>query len=178
MINKPWDERTIEELTSPEAIAAIEGANLLIARFGEWPTFEDAEILALNLDRGNHWWVVETGEWGQRVPPSLTAILYVFDFRHADDNPARKPTKAVIRFEELEDFEIDGFNHQNPIVGLGIKFHFSKNMNKNLFSVDWGGTGIKHEASFTCERIQVMSVEPMVWAHAALKSDSKRHHGG
>jgi len=178
MTNKTWEERTIEELTPPEAVAAIEDANLLVARFGEWPTFEDAEVLALNLDRGNHSWVVETGEWDRRIPPSLTATLYVFDFRHASDNPARNPTKVVIKFEEFEDFEIDGFNHQNPIVGLGIKFLFSKNMNKNLFSVDWGGTGIKHEASFTCERIQVMSVEPMVWADTALSSDSKRHHGG
>lgn len=174
MINKKWDERTLEELTPPEVVAAIEGANLLVERFGEWPTFEDAEVLALNLDRGNHWWVLETGEWERRIPESLTATFYVFDFRYSDDNANRKPTKAVIRFEGLEDFEIDGFNHQNPIVGLGIKYLFSKNLNKNLFSVDWGGTGIRHEASFTCELIQVMSVEPMAWANSASDAAAKR----
>ncbi|MSP40329.1 MAG: hypothetical protein EXR70_17715 [Deltaproteobacteria bacterium] len=166
MINKPWDERIVEELTPPEVVAAIEGADLLIECFGEWPSFEDAEVLALNLDRGNHWWVLETGKWDQRIPPRLTATFYVFDFRYSGDAPERKPTEAVIRFEEFEDFEIDGFNHQNPIVGLGIKYLFSKNLKKNLFSVDWGGTGIKHEASFTCGRIQVISVEPIVWSNS------------
>src|SRR5690349_255885 len=111
MIEKTWEERTIPELICPEAIAAIEGANLLVERFGEWPTFEDAEVLALNMDRGNHWWVLETAAWDQRIPPSLTVAFYVFDSRHADEAPERKPTKVVIRFEEFEKFEIDGFNH-------------------------------------------------------------------
>jgi hypothetical protein len=172
MINKSWEERTIRELVTPEAIAEIEGANLLIERFGEWPTFEDAEVLSLNLDRGNHWWVIQSGEWSQRIPPSLIATFYVFDGRYAPEAPERKPTKVVIQFNEFEIFEIDGFNHQNPIVGLGINFEFSKNMNKNLFSVNWGGTGIKHEVSFSCGHIKVLSVEPMVWPNKALQPTS------
>lgn len=163
MICKSWEQRTLHELIDPKAIELIEGADLLLNRFGDWPTFEDAEVLSLSFDRGNHWWVLETGEWSRRVPPSLIATFYVFDSRYAEHAPERKPTKVSIQFYEFREVEIDGFNYQNPIVGLGIKLTYSADLKKTLFSIDWGGTAIPHEVSFSCERIHVLSAEPMVW---------------
>jgi hypothetical protein len=159
MITKPWEQRTIEDLVTPEALALIEGADLLIARFGEWPTFEDGEVLAIAFDRGNHWWVIQTKEWSKRIPSSLTATFYVFDSRYADTDPERKPSKVCIRFEEFDEFEMDGFNYQNPIVGMGITVSYSDRLKKNLLSVNWGGTAIRHEVSFLCGQIRVLSVE-------------------
>ena len=163
MIAKSWEQRTTENLVSPEALALVEGADLLIARFGEWPTFEDGEILALVFDRGNHWWVIQTEAWSKRIPPSLMATFYVSDSRHADSHPERKRSKVCIRFEEFDEFEMDGFNYQNPIVGMGITVSYSDRLKRNLLSVNWGGTAIKHEVSFLCGQIKVLSVEPMVW---------------
>jgi hypothetical protein len=162
-----WRDRPIPESTPDAVISAIEGASLLIDRFGEWPTFADAEVLALDLDRGNHRWVIQTNAWDRRIPPSLTATFFIFDRRYFSESPERKETKAVIRFEEFERFAIEGFNHQNPIVGLGIEFEYSTNLRKNLFAVDWGGTALPHEVSFTCGHIRLLNVEPMVWPQQA-----------
>jgi hypothetical protein len=167
MIATPWNKRIVGDLVTPEALALIEQSELLIGRFGEWPTFEDGEVLALEFDRGNHWWVIETGEWSKRIPPSLTATFYVFDSRYADTDPERKPSKICIRFEEFDEFEMDGFNYQNPISGMGISVSYSDRLKMNLLFVNWGGTAINHEVSFLCSHIRVLSVEPMVWPNPA-----------
>lgn len=163
MIDKSWDELTTENFISPEAINAIDRKNLLIERFGEWPTFEDAEVLSIEFNRGNFKQIIKTNDWDQYISPSLTAAFYLFDNRYSDLSLERKPTEVVIRFEGLENLEIDGFNHQNPIVGLRITFVFSDNLKRNMFAVDWGGTGIHHEVSFTCENIIVLSVEALTF---------------
>jgi hypothetical protein len=169
MIATPWDKRIVEDLVTPEALALIEESELLTNRFGEWPTFEDGEVLALEFDRGNHWWVIETGEWSERIPPSLIATFYVFDNRYADDDPERKPSKVRIRFEEFAELEMDGFNYQNPIAGMGISVSYSDRLKMNLLFVNWGGTAIKHEVSFLCGHIRVLSVEPMVWPNPTVQ---------
>ena len=165
---KPFDDRTPME-SSAEAIAAIEGAALLIDRFGEWPLFEDAEVLSLSLERGNHWWVLRTGDWERRVPDSLTVTLFVFDSMQASDALERKESRVVLRFEGLGRCELDGFNHQNPVVALIVTFEYSPDMKSNLFAVEWGGTALPHEVSLTCERIQVLSVEPMEWTFDGVR---------
>jgi hypothetical protein len=90
MTERLWHEREIPKGTPAEVVSAIQGSSLLIDRFGLWPTFEDSEVLALNFDRGNHWWVIKTGAWDRRIAPSLTATFYVFDPMHHWDSPDRK----------------------------------------------------------------------------------------
>jgi len=138
----------------------IEGANLLVERFGFWPSFEDAEVIALKFERGNHMQVVERGAWAERLGESLAATFLVFDARHALISPARKPTEAVIRFEPLTSFKMSGFNYQNPILGLNISPH-DLLQDKSKFLVQWGGTAMHHEVSFNCERICVLSAKPV-----------------
>lgn len=157
MISVPWNERSTD-LSTPEAVALVQGSGLLTGRFGEWPSFEDAEVRLLNLDRGNHEWVVQTERWADRIPPSLTVTFYVFDNRFADDDPRRNPSEVTVKFCELDQFEIDGFNHQNPILGLGIRLVYSPERRKQMFLVDWGGTALKHDVRFFCESVHVESV--------------------
>jgi hypothetical protein len=165
MISKAWNQRGSKGLATAEAIARIENRDLLIERFGGWPTFEDAEVLKLEFDRGNHWWVLESGDWSRRIPPSLVATFFVFDSRFADHAPERKPSSVSIRFEEFQEIEIEGFNHQNPVLGVGIELIYSQNLRKEQFFVDWGGCGMTHEVLFVCDRIRVLSVEPMIWSN-------------
>jgi len=158
MISKAWEDRTSDTLVTAEALALIQDGQLLISRFGEWPGFEDAEILSMNFDRGNHEWVIKTGNWDRRVPPSLTASFYVFDASYSDADPRRRPSEATIRFEEFQTFEMDGFNYQNPIIGLSLAVQYSQALKTDLLFVNWGGTGMQHEVSFLCASARVLSV--------------------
>jgi hypothetical protein len=146
--------------TSLDAIARIHRSDTLIERFGSWPTFEDAEIQALHFDRGNHLEVVERGAWDARIPESMTARLLVADVRHAHMSPFYKPTLVVIRFETFGRFTMEGFNYQNPVIGIAINLEFSELRKQTFFAVEWGGTALKHDVSFTCESISIISVEP------------------
>ena len=134
----------------------IDGADLIVQRFGFWPPFADAEILALRFERGNHMEVIEHKRWNERIAESLEVTFFVFDARHAQVTPERKPTKAVIRFEPLTEFTMNGFNYQNPILCLDIS-----RVSEKRFRVEWGGTAMHHEVSFVCERIRVLSVTPI-----------------
>jgi len=158
-----WADREGQETTPPEVVAAIEGAHLVLEWLGAWPAFDDFEIISLQFDRGNLMKVFETRVWSEIVHPSLTVVFYGFDVRYSPDEPNRKPMLITMRFHgTFGRFALDGFNHQNPIVGLEIIFEYSENLEKNVFAVDWGGTGMHHEASFSCERVEVLSVEEFV----------------
>lgn len=161
MKEAPWPERPIPEHTDVAIVAAIERSQLLIERFGYWPTSHDAEVLKLVFERGNHLQIVQTGAWSERIPESLVVRFYVFDWDRREETPPYRPTFVTLRFESLERFGLEGFNDQNPIIGLGITREYSANRRKDLFAVDWGGTAMSHEVSLTCERITVQSVEPI-----------------
>jgi hypothetical protein len=157
-----WEDRKGLESTTPEVVAAIDGANLLVDRFGFWPDFGDAEIISMAFNRGNLMEIFDSGDWPSTIYPSITVVFHVFDARHASDSAERKNSLVTIRFESPKRFALDGFNHQNPIVELAIIFEYSENLKTELFAVDWGGTGIHHETSFTCQKIKVISVESML----------------
>jgi hypothetical protein len=155
-----WQDRSNLESTPPEVVAAIEGSDRVVERFGRWLNFADAEVVSLTFDRGNLMEIFQTGRWPEAVPPSLEAVFYVFDASLASEAD-RKPSMLTIRFSELDRFALDGFNHQNPIVELAIIREHSERMKKDLFAVDWGGAGIVHEASFTCGKIAVIGLESL-----------------
>jgi hypothetical protein len=155
-----WANRLQLGSPSPDVVAAVERAHLLIERLGHWPTFEDFEVLSLQFDRGNLMKIFETSAWTEQIEPNLTAVFYGFDIRYSPTHPDRKPILITMRFHgSFERFALDGFNHQNPICGLAMAFEYSENLRRNLFAVDWGGTGVHHDASFTCERVEVVAVE-------------------
>ena len=93
------------------SIPDLPGADSLVSWFGEWPSFHDAEILALHLDREGvsslkiHAWLTthETSEQDGRR-------LY------------RTDKHAVVTFhlENIIDLELADFSSQNVISGLGI----------------------------------------------------------
>ena len=58
------------------------------------------------------------------------------------------------------ELHIDGFNYQNPIIGLSI-VPFETDGEQRRFRVKWGGTCMQHEVSFTCGRISVLHVVDM-----------------
>ena len=98
---------TVDEAISPEVLASISGHELLSQHLGHWPTFHDFEVLSLVLERA----VVSA------VACDLRVTFLVFDLSKAPGDPERKQTSAEFLFESIDSLHIDGFNHQNPIMG-------------------------------------------------------------
>jgi hypothetical protein len=143
----PLSERPFNRTISPETLALIPGRELLIQHLGHWPTFHDFEVLSLLLERA----LVSA------AVNDLRAVFLVFDLHKAPDDPERKQGSAELLFENVADLQINGFNHQNPIMGLCIEGP-EPSANERRFRVEWGGTCMQHEVSFSCDRISVLRV--------------------
>ena len=93
----------------PAQLEAIHGAKELYDWFGFWPSFHDAEILWLHLDRsGTSSIAVHTWE--------VTSEL--------DANGFYVPAKHVIvefAVEEVFDLSLNGFNQQNVVSSLIVE---------------------------------------------------------
>jgi hypothetical protein len=153
-------ERTIESDLTPHVMSRIGDANKLIDIYGAWPTFEDAEIVSVVLDRGNHKEIIVTGDWAVRVPPSLTAKVILFDSRYGGLDARRKYRLVTLRFNGISRLNMELFGYQNPVMGIGLRAEPAVGDADPSVHVEWGGTVMGHEADFTCESIDVLSVEP------------------
>ncbi len=138
-------ERQIDGNISKEILEKICGNKLVISHFGFWPTFEDFEIFSITLERA---------PWSNTATRNLQTVFSGFDINKKHADPERKQALIEIQFEEIADLKIDGFNHQNPITGLSIK----QIAGDYKFQIEWGGTVLKHEVSFICNRLSVLRV--------------------
>jgi hypothetical protein len=96
----------------PGIEAHIAGSEKLSAIYGKWPSFHDSEVIDVHLWRGQ----LKPGEWDDtNVFPVLTVKLHVFI-----ENPGSHHTLTTLRFADVSDLSMEGFNHQNAILGLSI----------------------------------------------------------
>lgn len=122
----------------------IQDAQKLTSIFGNWPSFHDAEILSLLLDRGaDH--------------PFCEIKIHVFRVTNDVDASGhyvlRDHTVAKIRFNDIRDLETTEFNHQNVIDGMVIS------LNDHGFAVSWNGSN-GSDARFVCKSIRVLDAKP------------------
>ena len=126
----------------------IENAELLRNIFGGWPSFHDAEIVSMRLARGSQ-------------APFLEAAIHLF--KTTSDIDAQgfyvlaKHTLATIRFSGITRCELEGFNHQNSIDGLGIQ---QVDGEGRLTVRMLANNGC--DARFNCDSIAVVDVSPFV----------------
>jgi hypothetical protein len=89
----------------------VPGAVEIVNWFGQWPTFHDAEIVSIELNR------------------SGTSTLKVHTFVTTKELDARgcfmTNKHAVVSFllDDICALQLDGFNHQNVIFDLELKRH-------------------------------------------------------
>ena len=87
----------------------IPGAVDVVAWFGYWPSFHDAEVVSITLDRLN----------ASRV------VIHTFTATREIDARGyyvlRNHTLTTIRFHDVLNLEIKGFSNQNVIFGLSIE---------------------------------------------------------
>jgi hypothetical protein len=99
-----------------EPYEQIVNHKLITDWFGCWPSFHDAEVLSMHLDR-------KPPE--SRPGPSLTVRIRAFEMTsEVDDRGYYKVIKDAIialEFDGVEEIALDGFNCQNAIWQLDIE---------------------------------------------------------
>lgn len=134
-----------------DCIGLISGAERILQIFGEWPSFHDAEVLRLVLDR--------SGSDG----PSLEVKIHVFEATQEVDPSGyyvlKNHTLISLKFIRVCLDEIKWFNHQNVLWSLDI-FPISSEENEGLSIGVEMPSSYGMEAKFKCARCEVIDVEP------------------
>ena len=136
----------------------IEGSEKLTKIFGYWPSFHDAEVLEINLWRGD----VEA-ERTSYVFPVLTAKLHLWELTSEVNEKGqfvlRHHTIATLRFHDVGELYLAAFNHQNAIFGLAIVRKEREEGPSPVFAVEFEQShGVK--AEFICARVEVVDATP------------------
>jgi len=132
----------------------IEGAGALEETFGYWPTFHDAEVLALLLDRGH------AASDSQQAVPTLEADVYAFEITDqvGDDGRYRLDKHIIVtfRFYGMDNLIIRDFNHLNTMHGIGLRDVSDRQLERLKWDIRFAGS-LRLTASFLCERIEIVS---------------------
>lgn len=138
----------------------VDGSQKLMALFGTWPSFHDAEVIDLHFWRGH----VRPGDRDDaNVFPILTIKIRILEATQPGANHAGNDSIVTLRFHDVSDFKMDGFNHCNQIVGLSIetqargKFLDGTDLPPYLVVRFEPGFGVG--ASFHCFRAEIVGVE-------------------
>ncbi|WP_124553381.1 Imm50 family immunity protein [Methylophilus methylotrophus] len=131
----------------------IRGSEKLIAVFGEWPTFHDAEVVLFSVERAIP---VKVGDNIARL------VIHLRSYASTGEGTANYQmvlTKSVLAkfvFSLACDLELIDFNHQNVINSFTVS-PFQTNEPANLsvkIESIWGFGG-----SFHCSKVELESVE-------------------
>jgi Immunity protein 50 len=132
----------------------IEGSKKLIDIFGYWPSFHDAEVIELHFWRGD-----VDPDADRYIFPLLRVNLHVWEMKNDLNSQGflgrRHHTLATLRFHDVNEFRMEGFNHQNAILGLSIIREERDQGPSPIFAVHFDpahGMG----ASFICTLVEVV----------------------
>lgn len=131
--------------------------------FGYWPTFHDAEVIDFSLWRGDV--NPEKDRW---VLPVLTVKIHLWEMTKDPKNVGffqfLKHTLAVLRFHDVKDMTMVGFNHQNPIFGLSFAVQqrgtLADGSPLTPYIVVEFEKGPQFTTTFKCFRAEVVSAVP------------------
>lgn len=132
----------------------IEGSEKILELYGKWPSFHDAEILSVNLDRGK-----AEGKFG----PTVTINLHGFEITNELNDKGHyktvKHAQIVFQFYDVVEFELThGFGTQNPLSGVSIEDVRSHQLEGINYSVGFGAH-LNCDIELRCSSIMVASVE-------------------
>ena len=140
-----------------EAHKFIEGYESVVDHLGLWPSFHDAEVLKLVIDR--------TSPCHSSVPsPALDLHLrgWVMTSELTATGFYKLQGEAVFhfRFEGISRLRIEGFNNQNVLSSLNLELvTHPRDASRQMLQVE-----LEHcyefEASFTAERAFVLGIKP------------------
>ncbi|SRR6266478_1917961 len=138
----------------PSVVDHIVGREKLFAIFGYWPSFHDAEVIWLKLDRRKN---------DQGLGPTLETQVHAFEMTKEVDEKGfyvlRHHVLVHFRFQDVVDLSLEGFNHQNTLFGLEI-FDLTERQLEHIFFQVRFNSSYGMGASFQCHSIEVVEVSP------------------
>jgi hypothetical protein len=137
-----------------ETNLGIRNAERLSSIFGRWSSFHDAGVVWLQLDR-------RASSLG--AGPTLGTLIHVFEMTSEVSSEGfyilRNHVLVHLRFSRVVELIFEGFNHQNALMSLRIEDIQHRRMERINFEVTFTPAfGI--EASFQCQEIEVVDVQP------------------
>ncbi len=147
-------------MSQPET--SVEGAERLINIFGYWPSFHDAEVIQFDLWRGD-----VDPDARRYIFPTVTTKIHLWEITTDLDTRGyyvlRHHTLATLRFYDMDQLRMEGFNHQNAIFGLSISPAEPTEAFPQRFHIHFEPAfGIT--ATFVCSRVEVLHAEPYLQA--------------
>jgi Immunity protein 50 len=132
-------------------LARILDGEALTQIFGGWPSFHDAEVLEIRLDRH--------GISG----PQLEAKIYVFEMTPEVTSDGsyrlRHETAATLLFGGVDTLQLEDFNQQNVLWDLSLIDISDRQLEVLKWEVSFQSSfGVS--AQFLCETIAVLAAEP------------------
>jgi immunity protein 50 of polymorphic toxin system len=135
-------------------IEVVKGYEKLTAIFGRWPSFHDAEVISIRLERrgGDEW-----------QGPIVYASVHVFQGScEAGQVKWRDHAMVAFRFISVLDMSLNGFNQQNALWDLTFEMGSPRSTD-----VTWVGPAyfVNFQpsfgvgCSFVCASIEIDSVE-------------------
>jgi len=132
-------------------MAKIENVHLLEEVFGNFPSFHDAEVLRIVLNRES-----------VGILPTLEAFIYVFEMTSEIKDGkyvCKNHSLVTFQFREIDQLVLEGFNNQNALQGLSVADISDHQLEWLKFEVGIDGIfGL--DAHFKCRSISVLSIEP------------------
>lgn len=100
-------------------MSAIENSSRVTDVFGYWPSFHDAEVLELHLHRGD----IRPAD-GVYQFPTLSVLIHHWQTKQEVSASGYydlyNHTLTRLLFRDVDEVQLDGFNHQNAIYELQI----------------------------------------------------------
>ena len=119
--------------------------------FGYFPSFLDAEILRIVLDRR-----------GEGLQPTMETQINVFEMTsEVKDGKYVLKTRSIITFQfiDIDQLAVDGFNQKNVLCGLNIDDISDQQLEWLKFEVRFEGIfGV--DFLFRCRDVKIVRVEP------------------
>ena len=147
-------------------MTGILGAERITTIFGYWPSFHDAEVLRIVLDR-------ESDSGGG---PLLTAELATWEITNEVGGDGflvlRHRTHVVLAFRGVVELELSEFNQQNVLHRLEIEDVAARQLELVKFRVQFASSfGVG--AAFGCREVEVMSAVPLEGERAGAAPDDR-----
>lgn len=144
-------------MSSLNPTEVVKGHEKLTELFGRWPSFHDAEVISIRLERRGR------DEW---EGPVAYVSVHVFEGYREDDRSSevkwRNHTVVTFRFAPVVDLSLAGFNQQNAIWDLTFERRAPERSD-----VTWVGPAYRvnfHQSfgvgcSFVCGSAEIDTVE-------------------